>query len=146
MVCKECGRGLRFETGYGLCISCMNDLVSEHYERFMQEEDKKEMVISKDPRERQEYQCPKCKAVDCIHGDFVLNDWEEFKPKLMPTKGKMWCQYLYNGEMVQGNTLLDEIQELSFNCTKCGYNFNGDDEKLNENIVTVIKAHRWDDE
>ena len=55
----------------------------------------------------------------------------------MPTKSEMWCQYLYNGEMVQGNTLLDEIQELCFACTECGYNFNGQDDELNKNIVIV---------
>lgn len=146
MVCKGCGRGLRFKTGYNLCISCMNDLVDERLERFMQEEYKKEMVITKDSRKKQVYQCPKCKAIDCIHGDFVLNDWEEFKPKLMPTKGKMWCQYSYNGEMVQGNTLLDEVQELSISCIKCDYDFDGQDDELNNNIVTVIEVYRWDDE
>lgn len=42
MVCKECGRGLRYKTGYGLCIMCMNDLVDERFERYMQEEYRKE--------------------------------------------------------------------------------------------------------
>tara|TARA_R100001015_G_C4631780_1_gene194599 strand:- start:2367 stop:2789 length:423 start_codon:yes stop_codon:yes gene_type:complete len=140
MVCEECGKA----SEYNLCVECVRDLdEDDRFERFMQAE---EMVMPKDPRERQEYQCPKCNGLDCIYGDFVLNDWEEFKPKLTPTDNDMWCQYSYNGEIVQGNTLLDEIQELSFACTKCGYNFNGDDEELNENIVTVIEAYRWDDE
>lgn len=137
MVCEECGRGLRFKTGYNLCITCMNDLVDENYERFMQAEYKAEG--------ERVFKCPKCGGLDCIHGDFAIDGielhngthYDSFKPKLMPTKGEMWCQYLYNGEMVQGNTLLDEIQELSFACTECGYNFNGQDDELNKNIVIV---------
>jgi len=127
MVCKECGRGLRFNTESGLCSMCMNDLVDETLERFMQEGYKAEG--------EKVFKCPKCNGLDCIYGDFVLNDWEEFKPKLKPTNTDMWCQYMYKGKMVQGNTLFDEIQELRMECKHCGYDFDGQDDELNNNIV-----------
>jgi len=127
MVCKECGRGLRFNTESGLCSMCMNDLVDETLERFMQEGYKAEG--------EKVFKCPKCNGLDCIYGDFVLNDWEEFKPKLKPTNTDMWCQYMYKGKMVQGNTLFDEIQELRMECKYCNYDFDGQDDELNNNIV-----------
>jgi len=127
MVCEECGRGLRYNTESGLCSMCMNDLIDETLERFMQEEYKAEG--------EKVFKCPKCNRLDCIQGDFVLNDWEEFKPILKPTNTDMWCQYMYKGKMVQGNTLLDEIQELRMECKYCGYDFDGQDDELNNNTV-----------
>ncbi len=106
---------------------CMNDLVDETLERFMQEGYKAEG--------EKVFKCPKCNGLDCIYGDFVLNDWEEFKPKLKPTNTDMWCQYMYKGKMVQGNTLFDEIQELRMECKYCNYDFDGQDDELNNNIV-----------
>jgi len=105
----------------------MNDLVDETIEGFMEKEHKAEG--------EKVFKCPKCNRLDCIYGDFVLNDWEEFKPKLKPTNTNMWCQYMYKGKMVQGNTLLDEIQELRMECKHCGYDFDGQDDELNDNIV-----------
>jgi|TARA_B100000085_G_scaffold269978_1_gene281927 Zn finger protein HypA/HybF involved in hydrogenase expression len=91
------------------------------------------------------FKCPKCDNLDCIYGDFAINgvEWhngihyESFKPLLKPTETDMWCQYMYKGKMVQGNTLLDEIQELRMECKHCGYDFDGQDDELNDNIVVI---------
>ena len=126
MTCKECGKA----TEDNMCIECVRDLdEDDRFEKFMQKEYKAEG--------EKVFKCPKCNRLDCIHGDFVLEDWEEFTPKLKPTDTNVWCQYLYKGKMVQGNTLLDEIQELRMECKHCGYDFDGQDDELNQHIVII---------
>lgn len=126
MVCEECGKATEEE----LCVTCVRDLdEDDRFERFMQKEYKAEG--------EKVFKCPKCGNLDCIYGNFVLNDWEEFTPLLKPTNTDMWCQYMYKGRMVQGNTLLDEIQELRMECKHCGYDFDGQDDELNDNIVII---------
>ena len=134
MVCEECGKA----TEYNLCVECVRDLdEDDRFERFMQAEYKAEG--------EKVFKCPKCDTLDCIYGDFAINgtemaygvSFESFTPKLSPTDGPMWCEYLYKGKIVQGNTLLDDIQELRFACRKCGYDFDGQDDELNENIAII---------
>tara|TARA_Y100000114_G_C11728424_1_gene312212 strand:+ start:65 stop:472 length:408 start_codon:yes stop_codon:yes gene_type:complete len=134
MVCEQCGKATEME----LCITCLRDLdPQDRYERFIQDEYKEEG--------EKVFKCPKCGGLDCIYGDFAINETEmsygfsleSFKPKLKPTDTDMWCEYEYKGEIVQGNTLLDDIHELRFECRECGYDFDGQDDELNKNIVVI---------